>query len=411
MIRALSKTVHPFRQVWRFFVQYRLTDPGKVLFTAAFFSWLMSVANPFFHIAVGLTLLPIVTIAVALLYRPKLQVDGPHRVKSIVGQPCRLRYRLTNRGRLPAYSAAVRFFHLPKAVEIKEIEDVIPTLPPGKSVNFDIELTAKQRGLYRLPYLRAYSTFPFNLFRFGRSVQSTLTLIVLPQIAEVRSMALMSRQRHQPGGILMASHIGESPEYVGNREFRPGDSTRRLDVRAWARLSYPVVREYQDEYFQHVAVVLDTFAPSRRHRSQPFEPLEAAIRLTAGLAERCNRDDAVVDLFAVGSELYTFRTGRQTAPTEAMLEILAGVQPCKRSPFETLAQALATELQRDSAVAFVFIGWDQQRRKLIRQALEAGCMVKTIIIAPDKKPLPYPTDLDNVLVLQPGDIGFEELVL
>ena len=73
-------------------------------------------------------------------------------------------------------------------------------------------------------------------------------------------------KRYQPGGIALTSHIGESPEYIGNRDYRPGDSLRRIDPRAWARLATPIVREYSEEYYCRIALVLDTYVPTALHK-------------------------------------------------------------------------------------------------------------------------------------------------
>ena len=55
--------------------------------------------------------------------------------------------------------------------------------------------------------------------------------------------------------------LGESFEFIGNREYRDGDSIRDIDWRATARLSRAIVREYREEYFMRVAVILDIKTP------------------------------------------------------------------------------------------------------------------------------------------------------
>jgi len=57
---------------------------------------------------------------------------------------------------------------------------------------------------------------------------------------------------------------GESEEFVAMREYRRGDSLRRVHWRSTARLGELVVKEYQDEYFVRHALVLDTFCEASR---------------------------------------------------------------------------------------------------------------------------------------------------
>jgi hypothetical protein len=74
--------------------------------------------------------------------------------------------------------------------------------------------------------------------------------------------------------------------------------------------------------------------------------LEAAISLSASVADALSRGEYLIDLFAAGPELYVFRAGRHTAHFENILEIVACVEACRRNPFETIAPALADELTK-----------------------------------------------------------------
>jgi uncharacterized protein (DUF58 family) len=256
-----------------------------------------------------------------------------------------------------------------------------------------------RRGLHTLPRPRAYSTFPFNLFRVGRSRAAEPTLLVLPRFHRILGLDVPVGARYQPGGIALTSNVGESPEYIGNREYVPGDSTRRIDHRSWARLAKPVVREFQEEYYCRVALVLDTFVPPRRRAGREgFADLEAAISLSASVADALSRGEYLIDLFAAGPELYVFRAGRHTAHFENILEIVACVEACRENPFDTIAPALADELSNISTVVFVLLDWDASRRLLARTAAEMGCSVKILIVRDGETT--EPVDLDEGSVTQ-----------
>jgi len=176
---------------------------------------------------------------------------------------------------------------------------------------------------------RAYAV-PFHLNRSGSAALPGKSLLVLPAFHQLTSVDLPVGSKFQPGGIALTSNVGESPEYVGNREYVPGEPARRLDFRSWARLGKPVVREYQEEYYCRIALILDTYMPSdtwltrnlkslrQRYLSksedpQPVNVLEAGISLTASIADALSRGEYLIDLFAAGPELYVFRAGRHTA--------------------------------------------------------------------------------------------------
>ena len=151
-------------------------------------------------------------------------------------------------------------------------------------------------------------------------------------------------------------------------------------------MARPVVREYQEEYYCRIALVLDTFiAPRRRRPATGFPELEAAISLAASVGDALSRGEYIIDLFAAGPELHVFRAGRHTAHLSQVLEILAGVGPCRQTPFARLTPALVNELTQISSVVCIFLDWDEEQQLLVRSACEAGCSVKVLVVR-DKPP-------------------------
>jgi uncharacterized protein (DUF58 family) len=314
------------------------------------------------------------------LAKCQLRVQWPDRVSA--GQTVTLMATVTNVGWLPVYDLAVACFSPPDAWEPVRDELTVAALGRGESVTLPVKLIAWQRGLYRLPLVRAFSTFPFHLFRNEVTVCPGASILVLPQFRELQEVRLEAGDRHQPGGIAYSSQVGESPEYIGNRDYVPGDALRRIDFRSWARLARPIVREYQDEYYSRIALVMDTYvAPRRRAGRKGFADFEAAISLTAAIAEAVSRSEALIDIFAAWPELHVFRTGRNTTPFEHILEILAGIGPCRSNPFEHLTPALSEQMPHIASFVGVFLTWDESRRQLCRRALEANCRVKVVLIS------------------------------
>ncbi|TWU37322.1 DUF58 domain-containing protein [Novipirellula artificiosorum] len=182
---------------------------------------------------------------------------------------------ITNQGRWTAYDVALGFFRLPKSFESLEPETILRELLPNASLETTVRMRAFRRGIYTLPRPRAYSTFAFHLLRDGRWQSDQQALMVLPHFRPLLDLDLPVGARYQPGGIALTSNIGESPEYIGNREYVAGDSSRRIDYRSWARLGRPIVREYREEHYCRVALVLDTFvSPKRKAGREGFPDLE-----------------------------------------------------------------------------------------------------------------------------------------
>ena len=392
----------PFPGAMFFIWTYPFTPAGKVLMVALSISALagaIAEEMPIYQIPVTLGVLVLVASGVGSVLRwLTVSIHGEWPDQVTVGQPVCGEFIVANDSRWPLLDVSLSIFKLPLGWELMREESTVPTLAAGESTTLPIRILPHRRGRYLLPSIRAFSTFPFNLFRNQLGRKESRPILVLPRFVPLQRINLDVGNRYQPGGITFTSHIGESPEYIGNREYMPGDSPRHIDFKSWARLAKPVVREYQEEYFHRLGLVLDTFVPSDwlSLKLLPFEwlrrrkerDLEAVVALTASVADIFSRGEFVLDVFAAGPELHVFRTGRGTTPIETVLEILADVPACRANPIDRITAAISPELPQISAVVCVFLDWDESRQRLVQAALDNGCRVKVVVIQRLYRPLP-----------------------
>ena len=364
---------------------FKLTQQGMVMTGAVSVVAGFVVMSPAFHLLAAIFTVYILTYFFGTIFSPKLTVKGhlPERMES--GREITVRYELTNNSKKNAYDVAVGLFNLPSQLKQIKSNDVISCIVPGETVYYDMYVKPLRRGMYEVFAPRYYSTFPFNMFRNGPLNVKELSILVIPSYCQIEHLRLSPDSRYCPGGVTSAVNVGESPEYIGNREYRSGDSPRRIDCRAWARLGAPAVKEYNEEYFCHVAIVLDTQIHSRKAPGpEGYPEFEAAMSLAASLVDSISRSEDIIDVFAAGAELYVFRTGRNTAQFDTLLEVLACLEYSKFDPFESLSSNLVKELGNTSSVVFILMDWNDSREQLVKSALEHGCMVKIILIGEGK---------------------------
>lgn len=350
---------------------------------------MLTMLLPIYNVFVALMCFLVISSLVSLIFWPRCSVSGQVPEKLVCGQTAKVDFTITSHAALPSYDVSIGFFNLPSSIREINAGKTIARLGRRQSAIVPVELHPLRRGLYEFDGPRYFSTFPFNLSRSGSWPGSRQRVTVLPAYHPISLEGLPIRSRYQPGGILFTSNVGESCEYIGNREYRQGDPARRIDYRSWARLAQPVVREYQEEYYCRIALVLDTYVPSSRRKGPGgFPELEAAVSLSASVAEAISHGEYILDIFAAGPELYVFRSGRHLAHLDNVMEILASVEECRQNPFETVAPALASELGNIATIIFVLLDWDEARRDMVRQASECGCATKTIVIRQGKTALP-----------------------
>ncbi|MBI4559279.1 MAG: DUF58 domain-containing protein [Candidatus Hydrogenedentes bacterium] len=382
------------RDLWTF----KLTASGKALVGIGVVSGILGhpLQLPILYTFSALFALGFVAWVVNWLIRPRLEIIGTFPQTASVGQSTTGFFTIVNVSRRPAYDVSIGYFGLDRALESKDSEKLHRHLATGERASLPVTLQPRRRGYYSLPPLRAYTTFPFSICRSGRRSANGGSLLVIPSFHPLAGMNIVAGRRYQPGGVALTSGVGESVEYIGNREYRPGDPQGRIDFRSWARLAKPVVREYQEEFYCRIALVLDTYVTGRRRRPRAgFPELEAAVSLTASAADALSHGEYLIDLFAAGPELYVFRAGRHTAHFENILEILACIDECRIDPFAVVAPALAEELTRVSTIVGIFLDWDDSRETLVQTALEAGCAAKIVVVRDGSTSKP----MDNIEAL------------
>lgn len=284
-------------------------------------------------------------------FRPRLQMSRQIISFPSAGEIFSYRVSVKNIGRRVARNVVIEERGLPPDIRPVDDSPVIEVLAPGERVSVTLKLNCLRRGAYELEQLQGTSSFPTGLFKSGQKVAMSSRLLVYPRIAEVGTFDVPHSRNHQPGGIAVASRVGESTEFLGMRDWRQGDRLRDIHWPSTARVGRLIAKEFQEEYFVRLAVVLDIEAPRARDEPQ----LERAVSLTAGITDVLARKEYIVDIFAAGDDVYHFQAGRSLAYLGNILEILACVDPGKRLDTQALQSVLLPEAPRLSAVVFVMM--------------------------------------------------------
>ena len=252
----------------------------------------------------------------------------------------------------------------------------VPMISPRGESEIRLQFTPRRRGSVIFTGVTVARGDPLGLTNALAEIRLHQTLLVLPRRYPVARLPLPGDRRYQPGGVALASAVGESEEFLSVRYYRPGDPRRRIHWKSFARVGRPVVKEYQDEFFVRHALVLDTFAEDEG------EPFETAVSVAASLACSIEHQDSLLDLMFVGPDAYVFTAGRGLGQTEKMLEVLASVTPCHDRPFVTLQHAVLEREGALSACLCVLLGWDEPRRELVRQLRARGLHTRVFVISP-----------------------------
>ena len=90
--------------------------------------------------------------------------------------------------------------------------------------------------------------------------QDTPPLLEPALLAKLGTMRLKSRSRLS--GLLVGKHRskkhGSSVEFADHKEYSPGDDTRRLDWRAFAKVDRYYIKRFEDETNLRAYIVVDS---------------------------------------------------------------------------------------------------------------------------------------------------------
>ncbi len=379
-LRMSEAHISPF--VWRFWTQ-RMTPAGRWLLASLgiFLVVAQSSLDVQFHVTFIYLLSVWVAAVVATWFvRPRmaLRTRHPHRIG--VGQLLAIDIEATQQRRGAFVPVGIVPYGLPWALEPWPREGVAaPALSRGESATVRLTLRCPRRGVQEWRGFRLETDYPFGLLRAYRNVAEDHRVLVYPSFTPLLRLSIPAGTRYHPGGVAMASNIGNAFEYVGNREYRDGDNVRTIDWRATARLQKPIVREYREEYFLRVGVVLDTYVP-RKAPAEARANFERAISVCAAVCDYMARSDYIVDLFAAGPNLYHLTAGRSLAYLDQILDILACVDAAAEEPFDTLEPEVIQNLSRITTIVCVFMEWDEARRAFVDRLRREGAGVKVICV-------------------------------
>ncbi|MDX1952883.1 MAG: DUF58 domain-containing protein [Verrucomicrobiota bacterium] len=303
-----------------------------------------------------------------------------------------------------AWDRMIRFYRWSWLLERNKIaqssEVIAPATGPGERVELTAEIVPSRRGLLKFQGISVAWPDPLGLFRGFTSISLPGKALILPKRYLLPNLTLPGKKEHQPGGVALASSVGDSEEFVALREYRRGDPLRHVHWNSVARTGKLIVKEFQDEYFVRHALVLDTFLEAGMDES-----FEEAISLAASLAYTIRSQESLLDLLFIGPEAYCLTSGRGTGNIEHVLEVLAAVQPCTSGPFEQLRDLVMRHLQQVSGCICILLGWDERRKELVQQ-LRVYQLPLLVLVVSNETNEPQPVDRGSCQIrfLQPGKI-------
>jgi uncharacterized protein (DUF58 family) len=224
-------------------------------------------------------------------------------------------------------------------------------------VSRQIELACPARGMYSIGPAHLRSGDAFGLFSDERIHEPRTHIVVYPETVDLGALALPARRPcgESPRGL----PVFEDPSRVaGIRDYRPGDSLRRVDWNATARLGKMQSRVYDPTSSQHLLVCLNTQTVTPAWAGWISELLERSITVAASIARDAYDRRYSVGLLANSTVPDADRSiriapGRRPEQFIRMLEALAVITPFVLEPLAAMLDREEHALSVGTTVAIV----------------------------------------------------------
>ena len=172
-----------------------------------------------------------------------------------VGIWSQVKLTIENQNQWPVHLSV--FDHMPSSFEVVEQPSQI-YMPKGKRLDCSYAIKPLVRGDEYFKGTQLLIRSPMGLWDQSHFVESATNVKVYPNFAAISRYALLAADnRLSQMGVKRRRRRGEGLEFRQLREYRSGDSLRRVDWKATVRQGKMISREYEDERDQHIIFLLD----------------------------------------------------------------------------------------------------------------------------------------------------------
>jgi uncharacterized protein (DUF58 family) len=251
---------------------------------------------------------------------------------------------VTNRSRGMRLSILIEDTHLSASTIF------LPSVAPGETVEVTTSRPGLRRGWNGPSETTLRTVAPFGIAERRRRVSIEGRTLVLPMVVPLGEQSFIEPVATNDNAIHSWPRVGRGPEYLGIREYRPGDSMRHVHWPSTARTGSVMVREFEQETTRRMAIVVDT----SRDAGGVWTPLDRCCCAAASIA-------LAARAHGHGARLVMAEEGRPEVLSRAddneLLERLALLQPDARLPFASLLGGLGSELRGVETVVLVLPTW------------------------------------------------------
>jgi len=217
------------------------------------------------------------------------------------------------------------------------------------------ECKSPKRGKYQFRDLDLGTRSPFGLVEHRVTIALLDQTVVYPKIGRLtRCWFTMQRQATENRRGYRHDRSAQQVEYHGLRGYRPGDSPRWIHWRTSARRGELMVKEFEQQNEQDLAILIDPWLPRTKAGAEQREALEQAISFAATLClESCRHQGRRLVLGWTGAAPGVRQGPASVKLLHELLEQLAVMRPVSEGGLAELFDVTPPAVLREALLVII----------------------------------------------------------
>ena len=214
-----------------------------------------------------------------------------------------------------------------------------------------------KRGEYKMGPFVIYFFDPLNLFFFKRIYYVYSGVVVYPQIFKIEKFPTLTRSILPWFGIETARTSGDDDEFYGVREYKEGESVKRIHWMSSARKNKLIVKQFQLQSFFGTTIIFNL--EKAKNLGEGKESVaEYIIKIVASVAHYLTEREVSIELLAHIGEIVHLPFNKGQEHLENILRVLAIAQAESRISFSEAFEEFTRYIPNDSSLVAVMSDQD-----------------------------------------------------
>jgi uncharacterized protein (DUF58 family) len=298
-----------------------------------------------------------VALGVALRSLKGLEVSRAIQSTARDGDDLDIRFTVTNAGLSARSLVEVWNGYYSSNGATGRVAALAEEIGPGESAETVAIIKDLRRGEYIFgpPVLSAGD--PLGMFSITRECDPfewpTTRVTVFPTTFPINYLAIASDLSYSIAGVEPTNQAGASGDFLGTREYRPGDSVRFIHWPLSARMGELIVKEFERNTSTEVSIFLDLDIRAA-HGEGRENTLEYAVRIAASVSDYALQRGNATQLIAHGHQWIIVPAGKGAYHQQLMMHYLASVEARGTVPFNYVIGHMAPRLKEGASAVLIF---------------------------------------------------------